>query len=106
MKLSGQQVESKIHLFPGCYMCKADLNVVQVDDQNFLADRHGDTIHHLNPTATAIWSLLADPVTLVEMADILTVAFPELEREQVEADVSSLIADLKAKNLLLCGAQQ
>ena len=78
--------------------------MVEVDDQCFLADRQGNAIHHLNPVGSSIWGLLAEPMSLDEIVDLLASAFPGQEREQIAADVSTLVHRLKSKNLLHLGA--
>jgi len=97
------QLSVEIDLSPGCYLRKADISMVQVDDQSFLADGQGATIHQLNSVGSAIWSLLSEPITLEEVTAILLTAFPEMESAQVETDLSSLIDELMAKNLLRYG---
>jgi len=92
------------HLPFGCYLRQPDISIVQLDDQVFLADGQGATIHHLNPIGTAIWSLLAEPMTVDEMTNLLMAAFPDLERSTIENDLGSLIDELLSRNLLLAGS--
>ena len=89
------------HLLPGCYLRNPDISIVQIEDQLFLADGQGATIHYLNPIGTAIWSLLAEPMTVDEMTNLLIAAFPDHERSSIENDLGSLIEELLSKNLLL-----
>jgi len=92
-----------IEIPPGCYLRQADISVVTVDGEGFLADVQGAAIHHLNPIGSAIWTLLAEPMTLDAMVELLLVAFPEASREQVESDVGSLIDSLMSRKLLITG---
>jgi hypothetical protein len=69
----------------------------------FLADGQGAAIHHLNPIGTAIWSLLAEPMTADEITNLLMTAFPDLERNSIESDLQNLIAELLSRNLLSAG---
>jgi len=103
--LSDQSAPELIEIPPGCYLRQADISVVTVDGEGFLADARGAAIHHLNPIGSAIWTLLADPMTLDDMVKLLLVAFPEASREQVECDVGSLINSLMSRNLLIVGSQ-
>ena len=102
-KLTNQRNHVDVNLQPGYYLRNADISVLQVDDQGFLADRDGARIHQLNSIGAAIWSLLAEPATRMEMVDLLCSAYPELVPGQVESDVDGLLKDLMRKNLLLCG---
>jgi len=88
---------------PDCYLRKPDISMVSVDGESFLADARGATIHHLNPVGSAIWTLLADPVTMADMTELLITAFPTVGRDQIQADMSTLIDTLMASNLLLVG---
>jgi len=94
-----------VEIPPGCYMRQADISVVKVDGEGFLADVQGAAIHHLNPVGSAIWTLLAEPMTLNEMVELLLVAFPEASRDQVESDVDTLIKSLMSRKLLIAGPQ-
>jgi hypothetical protein len=82
------------------------LTIVQIDDQMFLADGQGATIHHLNPIGTTIWSLLAEPMTADEMTNLLMAAFPDHARSSIESDLGSLIDELLNRNLLLAGSSR
>ena len=94
-----------VEMPPGCYMRQADISVVKVDGEGFLADVQGAAIHHLNPVGSAIWTLLAEPMTLDEMVELLLIAFPEASRDQVESDVDTLIKSLMSRKLLIAGPQ-
>lgn len=87
----------------GYLMRKHGISEVTTDGNAFLADANGASIHHLNPTGSAIWNLLSQPVTIKQIIELLLVAFPDAGEKQVEADVRKLIKSLKAKNLLLVG---
>ena len=93
-------------LAPGHYRQKPEIGIVEADNQSFLADRQGAAIHHLNSTGSSVWTLLAEPMTLDEVVEILMTAFPELEREQVKCDIDALVSELMCKNLLEFGGEQ
>jgi len=103
--ISDQSDPELVELPPGCYRRQAGISVVTVDGEGFLADGQGAAIHHLNPTGSAIWTLLAEPMTLDEMVKLLLVAFPEANRDQVESDVATLIKSLMSRKLLIAGPQ-
>ena len=94
------------HVPPGCYLRKPEIGVVTIDGESFLADTQGATIHHLNSVGSAIWTQLAEPVTMADMVDLLLVAFPDVGGEQVKGDVADLIDTLVSKNLLVVGSDQ
>jgi hypothetical protein len=94
------------HVPPGCYLRKPEIGVVTIDGESFLADNQGAAIHHLNPVGSAIWTLLAEPVTMADMVDLLHLAFPDVGGEQVKSDLAALIDTLVSKNLLVVGSNQ
>ncbi len=103
--LSDHSDPELIGIPPGCYLRQADISVVTVDGESFLADVQGAAIHHLNPIGSAIWTLLAEPMTFDEMVKLLLVAFPEASGDQVESDVATLIKTLMSRQLLIAGPQ-
>ena len=76
------------------------MSVQAVDSEQFLADPEGKSIHHLNPTASNIWSLFAEPTTKTDVKDILSAAFPGVERVRFEDDVGTLVKSLSRKKLI------
>lgn len=88
----------------GYYRRNPEIKLVQVDDQSFLADRQGAAIHHLNPTGSAIWTLLAEPMLPRDIVGTLLTAFPGLDDKQVQRDVDNLVGELMSKNLLRYGS--
>jgi len=94
------------HVPPGCYLRKPEIGIVTIDGESFLADNQGAAIHHLNPVGSAIWTLMAEPVTIADMVDLLHLAFPDVGGEQVKGDVADLIDTLVSKNLLVVGPNQ
>ena len=88
---------------PGHYRQRGGIEMVETGDQFFLADDAGAAIHRLNPTGSAIWELMAEPVTLDDIVTILAAAFPELDPAQLQSDVDGLLRELLHKNLLQYG---
>lgn len=101
--LSEQNATEPVEVPPGCFLRKPDVGVITVDGESFLADADGAAIHQLNSVGSAIWTLLAEPTTIDEIIELLLVAFPEVSRDQFEADVGVLVNSLKSKNLLVAG---
>jgi hypothetical protein len=102
-----QSSESAAIEIPAGYLLRRHgISEIKSDSEAFLADATGSAIHHLNPVGSAIWNLLRQPITIEQIIELLLVAFPDAEANQVEADVRKLIKTLKAKNLLLDGPRQ
>lgn len=78
----------------------AGVQVVSADGKQFLTGRNGQSIHYLNEGAAMVWQILAEPTDIEEAADILSAAFPEQPRAQIEKDVLRCFKDF-AKNGLL-----
>ena len=68
-----------------------DAEVVVYDDRS-------GTVHHLNPSASAIW-LLLDGRPLAAVLDALGQATGE-PREELERDVTQALSDLREADLL------
>ena len=85
-------------------MRKPDISIVEIEDQVFLAEGQGAASRHLNSIGTAIWSLLAEPMTADEMTNLLMTVFLDLERSSIESDLHNLIDKLLSRDLLLAGS--
>ena len=75
----------------------------RIDDTVFLVNPETDTVFHLNPVGTAIWQLLAQPISTAEAVTIVQAAFPDVPPKQIAHDVSVLLNKLHKKNLVLPG---
>ena len=82
------------------YQQSPRVSVQAVDSEQFLADLEGISIHHLNPTASNIWSLLAEPTTEADLEEILVAAYPDVEKARIEQDVRKLVKSLSRKQLI------
>lgn len=72
-----------------------------IDDALYLAEAEGEAIYHLNPTGAALWRLLAEPVTLDAAATLFHQAFPERGRDDIEAELETLIKALCRRGLIV-----
>lgn len=66
-----------------------------VDGEAFLAG--GDNaaaIQHLNAIGAGIWNLLAEPIEETEAAEVLAMAFPDVDPDIIAGDVNALFTDL------------
>lgn len=55
--------------------------------------------HHLNASASFVWSLLADPRGFDELADLLEAEF-EADRARIRADLKKVLAQMERKGIL------
>ncbi|OHC74766.1 MAG: hypothetical protein A3G18_09970 [Rhodospirillales bacterium RIFCSPLOWO2_12_FULL_58_28] len=80
-------------------------NVVErtVDDATFLVGADNKSLYHLNPLAAALWTLLADPISVNEACAVIHQAFPDAGRKNIRNDVAALISDLKTNDLVIIG---
>lgn len=69
-------------------------------DEIFLVNPDSDETYYLNVTGAALWRLFAEPTCVETVLEVLQVAFPEVERNQLEGDVVSSVADLLEHGLL------
>jgi Coenzyme PQQ synthesis protein D (PqqD) len=70
-----------------------------VDDHGFLLDARQRRIHHLNPTALAVWRLMQDPQTIRGIGRVLKLAFPEVSERDIKRDTRLLVKELLKEGL-------
>jgi Coenzyme PQQ synthesis protein D (PqqD) len=75
-----------------------------VDGEAFLLCSAENSIHHLNPTALAVWRLLAQPQRRRAVIDILGAAFPGVPLEQIRSDLDKMLDEMEADGLVLRAA--
>ncbi len=66
----------------------------EVDADIFLVHADGITLYNLNPTAAALWRLMAQPMSGAEMAEIMQAAFPDTPAGQIKADIRRIVSEL------------
>ena len=74
--------------------------VTSVGDATYMSDPLGRGIYHANPTTQAIWEALQEPNTPADIVSAFQDAFPEEKPDQIEADVSAVIAKLLRSGLI------
>lgn len=79
---------------------REDLTVVELDGEIVIYDERGDDIHHLNPTASVVFSLCDGGSTVREMAREIAEAFGAPE-DQVEREVRPLLREFRKAGLLV-----
>jgi PqqD family protein of HPr-rel-A system len=76
-----------------------DLAVVELDGEAVIYDERSGNLHHLNPTATVVFSLCDGNSTIKEMARDIGEAF-EVPPADVEKQLRQLIRDFQGSELL------
>jgi hypothetical protein len=84
-----------------CYLRNHKIVERRIDDTVFLVNPEADTVFYLNPLGTAIWQLLAKPISAAEAANIVQLAFPDVPSKKITEDVSKLLDALNKRNLVL-----
>jgi hypothetical protein len=72
-----------------------------VDDDLFLVDPRDQSIYHLNLVGAGLWRLLGEPSTAAQAIAVLRAAFPSADPERIEGDVTALLRDLLANDLIV-----
>lgn len=78
---------------------REDLAVVELDGEAVIYDDRNGELHHLNPTATVVFSLLDGTATVKELAGDISEAFG-VPADQVETQVRALIREFRKAELL------
>jgi PqqD family protein of HPr-rel-A system len=78
---------------------RGDLTVVELDGEAVVYDEATGNLHHLNPTATLIFSRCDGTATAAEISEELAAAFG-LPREEIEPQVRRLLRALRRAELL------
>ena len=80
-----------------------ELQVIEraVGDQIFLVNPENEEIYHLNVTGTALWRLLAEPISLEDAIAVLQDAFPDEDRTDIETDVAALFTEFAGHGLIV-----
>jgi hypothetical protein len=76
-----------------------DLAVVELDGEAVIYDESNGSLHHLNPTATIVFSLCDGTATIAELASEIADAFAKPENE-VESQVRRLVRSFRTQSLL------
>jgi hypothetical protein len=84
----------------GHYRRRAGVKETPVEADLFLVLPDNGEIYHLNAIGAALWRLLAEQSSLQAAGDTLALAFPDLPREAIDADVQRFIAELRQRALI------
>jgi hypothetical protein len=72
-----------------------------VQDDLFLWHATEYSYFHLNPVARAIWSLLEEPISGQDIADLLAEVFPDATPAQIATDVANLLGAFEGESLIV-----
>lgn len=78
---------------------RSDLTVVELDGEAVVYDDRNGNLHHLNPTATIVFSLCDGTATAGELSLEIAEAFGQPAAE-VEAQVRRLLRRLRREGML------
>lgn len=78
---------------------REDLAVVELDGEAVVYDEESGDLHHLNPTATIVFSLCDGTSTVKELAGEISRAF-EVSADKVEQQVRGLLREFRKVGLL------
>jgi PqqD family protein of HPr-rel-A system len=76
-----------------------DLAVVELDGEVVIYDEASGNLHHLNPSATIVFSLCDGTATIRELSEEISGVF-ELEPSEVERQIRSVVREFRAQDLL------
>lgn len=69
--------------------------------QAFLADPDEEVIFALNPTGSALWRLIDEPLSFEEIVAVFAAAFPDQDPAEIATDLSGLIRALAIDGLVV-----
>jgi len=80
-----------------------DTTECQTETCLYLADGLGVAIHRLNPVSTVIWKLLDEPLTGLEMVEVMQELYPDVPHDHLRRDIARALAFLWQQRLLIPG---
>lgn len=78
-----------------------DAVATALEGEAFLVRRDHDAILRLNPTAAALWRVLAEPAGRDELVQTFVAAFPEVAAGRLEADLDAAVGALLADGMVV-----
>ena len=76
-----------------------DVLETDIDNETVMMDIDQGRYFGLNRSATRIWEVLAEPVVIEDLVELLAAEF-DVSREQCERDVMTFLEGLRARGLL------
>lgn len=83
------------------YKRATSVSEVSIQDQLYVSDGHGVGIQKLNSGSSLIWRILEDPMSLSEVADLLSAAFPDHPRVGIMSDSSKTLQQFLQNHLIV-----
>jgi PqqD family protein of HPr-rel-A system len=78
---------------------RADLAVVELDGEAVIYDERSGSLHHLNPTATIVFSMCGGSATIRELSVDIAEAF-DVSLDTVEPEVRRVLRQFRKAELL------
>lgn len=100
-----RRVDENIHapaaaFDPGAaYIRAPGVQEAELDGDRYLSDESGRGIHRLNAGALAIWHLIAEPMRLSEICEVLVDVFPDAAPGRIAEDSAATLASLVENRL-------
>lgn len=72
-----------------------------VDDELFLAQSATGAMYYLDTISMGVWRLLDEARSREELVDVYMAAFPNVDREQIEQDLTHFLEDMLAQGVVI-----
>jgi hypothetical protein len=83
------------------YRRRADVSETAVEEDLFLHDPLSRELYHLDRTARALWTALAEPHDLAGLTTLFAMAFPDAASERIGVDLETTLAELVGRGLVV-----
>ncbi len=84
-----------------CYTRTPGIVQRELDGSLFLVDAQSETVFYLNELGSAIWQMVAEPVTEEDVIETVHQAFPDVSLQQVTEDVSGILRKMLSRSLIV-----
>lgn len=81
------------------YQRNSAVTETEIEGETFLVEPEGEEIFYLDKVSSGLWKLLAEPRNIYELQAVFGAAFPDIDPDQIAADVAAALADLVARDL-------
>ncbi len=88
-------------LFEGVFRRIDAFDADSFEDDLLVMHRETRDVLVLNPLAAILWEALQWPLSVQDLTDLLTEAFPSEEANNLRSHVEKLVGDLLSRNLIL-----
>ena len=77
------------------------VSITEAEDETFLVLPGTEEVFYLDPVASGLWRLLAEPVSREEIVETFGAAFPDRPAAELAGDLDRALAELLARSLAL-----